>query len=225
VIATEIGKSPGLDVLSAEDVRQAVALDSERRATGCDEKSCLGEIAAAMGAQFAVYGSVEVLDDVYLVSLTAFDARSGSSAGRRTARASTRKELADVTAAAAHELGASIAPPASGKLRVLVLDLVSHGAVTAPAAAGFAWATVGAFAAGGVGVLALAGGALADYESVDLDKSTTADKSIDVTSARQRYGTSDTYATLAAVGYIAGAVCVVGGIALGVVGASSGGAE
>ena len=157
------------DVLTSADLRNALDLEAQKQVASCDDgASCLAEIAQALDAHVVLSGNLSSLEDEWLLQVSAYDARQASSAGRRTVRATTRKDLATAAEVAGREL---IAPLLVGKsqterLRVLILDV----AVTQPGAGAvstvvegpspYGWFTVaGGSVAGlgaGAGVFAIA---------------------------------------------------------------------
>ena len=50
VVATHIANYERARALSGADVRELVALEADKQAAGCDDTSCLSEIAGALGA-------------------------------------------------------------------------------------------------------------------------------------------------------------------------------
>src|SRR5262245_49290584 len=56
LVAVELGKRGGLEVLSSTDVRAALDMEAARQAAGCDEQSCLAELAGALGVELVAHG-------------------------------------------------------------------------------------------------------------------------------------------------------------------------
>src|ERR1043166_587870 len=85
-IASRAARFPSLQVLSAGDLREMVTVEATKQASGCDEdnKSCLAEIAGALGAEFVLTTRAGKLDGVYVVSLQVFDARIASAEGHES---------------------------------------------------------------------------------------------------------------------------------------------
>lgn len=93
-LVTHLAKNLRLDVLSSEDVRQAVAREAERReSTNCDEEGCIAEIAEALGAQLTIYGTAGKLGDLVVVNVNLYDARNARSVGRETIEVSSLEAL------------------------------------------------------------------------------------------------------------------------------------
>lgn len=173
-VAVALQKHDALDVLTSDDVRRAVDLEAQRQTLGCDQSSCLAEVAGALGAALVVYGSVGSLGDDVALTLNLFDSTAASSAGRVLVRAPSVGVLADRVPAAVDDLLARRGP-ASSRRRVLVLDLATTDAAAAgptstapplaPATAveegEMSWLVVGGGAAAGLGLLAVGVGAAA----------------------------------------------------------------
>jgi TolB-like protein len=93
LVAVSLGRTRAFQVLTSEDVRSVVALEAEKHAMGCDDASCLAEIAGAMGADFVVHGSVGALGELFVVNLNLFDSQMAKSVGRESAQVRDRAEL------------------------------------------------------------------------------------------------------------------------------------
>ncbi|HEY4220791.1 MAG TPA: hypothetical protein VGO62_05595 [Myxococcota bacterium] len=82
------------DVVSASDLRAMVDVEGTKREAGCDQSdACLAEIAAALGANFIVHGSVGRLGALYVVNLNLFDARANRAIARERAQADRLEQL------------------------------------------------------------------------------------------------------------------------------------
>jgi hypothetical protein len=173
VIASAVAESPRVDVITKEDLRQAMNLEAERQQVGCTETSCLAEVAAAMGARLVIYGSLGTFDDVIALELSAFDGETASSLGRTVVQEKTLKAVADAAAAKARNLRdeALSKTGGEGRLRVLVMDLELRNQATstpvptppAPGMSGLGWAAVGS---AGAAAIALVVGVAADNLAV-----------------------------------------------------------
>lgn len=85
-----------LEVVSADDIRRLADLEAQRQALGCDQSSCLAEIAGALGARYVVFGRMGKLGEVLLVQLNLFDAEAARAIAREDVRVAS---LSDVPAA------------------------------------------------------------------------------------------------------------------------------
>lgn len=99
LVTTELSRWPDIDAITNADVRRLLELEGNRQQTGCDDTSCLAEVAGAMGARLVVFGSVGNLAADTTVTLNLFDSTTATSVGR---------EFVQVTSPAA--LPAAIAP-------------------------------------------------------------------------------------------------------------------
>ncbi len=94
LLAVELGKLDGVDVVSASDVKNLAQLEAEKQTIGCDDSgACLAEIAGALGARFVVFGDAAQLGGVTVVNLALFDSQVGRTVGRTTLEA---KDVADL---------------------------------------------------------------------------------------------------------------------------------
>ncbi len=69
-------------VLGREDIRRVLSFEEERAALGCDDASCLSEIASALDVDRMVTGSIDKVGTSYFVVVTEIDARSVEPLGR-----------------------------------------------------------------------------------------------------------------------------------------------
>ncbi len=153
-IASLLSSRTDVETITASDMQAMAEIDANKAAMGCDEASCLAEVASALGARYVIYGRVGRLDDVILLQVSLFDASVGKPVSRQEAQGAQLKELSDqlprtlsallsplggpaVTDAAVVE-----APPPAAPLSMLTL--VGGGVAVA-----------GLVAAGGLGVWAL----------------------------------------------------------------------
>ena len=82
LLTVEIAKRESFDVLSGADVRRMVELEAEKQAVGCEDTSCLADIAGAMGARYVVYGRIGKLGSRIVLTLNLFDSETAGSVGR-----------------------------------------------------------------------------------------------------------------------------------------------
>jgi TolB-like protein len=93
VVASIAGECPGADVMTGADLRTMLELSAAQQASGCDESSCLVELADSLGAKYVVYGDVGKLGAAYVVTVNLFDADEGSSRGRKSIEVATLEEM------------------------------------------------------------------------------------------------------------------------------------
>lgn len=96
LLAVELSRYDALDVLTSADIRRTLELETERQMAGCDEASCLSEIAGALGADLVIYGDAGRLGSLLVVNLNLFDTRAVRSIGRVSVRADTLERLPEL---------------------------------------------------------------------------------------------------------------------------------
>lgn len=83
LITAHLARYPQLDVMSGADIKRLVDLEAQKQSAGCDEGSCLSEIAGAIGAQLVFFGQAGKLGGTIVVTLNVFDAAKGQAVGRQ----------------------------------------------------------------------------------------------------------------------------------------------
>lgn len=142
-LVSHVSKDHRVDVISSEDVRQALAREAERREiTDCSDESCLAEIAEALGAQLTLYGTAGRLGELVIVNVNLYDARAARSVGRETIEVGALEQLPDPLRVAGDRLIA--------KLGLAGAKQTAHAFTPGP----IFWTGVG------VGAVGLMGGAL-----------------------------------------------------------------
>lgn len=96
IVSAELASYPDLDVIANADVRRMIELEGARQLSGCDDTSCLAELAGALGARLVVFGSVGVLGTSTVVNLNLFDSSTAQSAGREFVELKDPAELTRV---------------------------------------------------------------------------------------------------------------------------------
>ena len=107
VLSTALTGGP-FDVTTAADLRALSNLEADKQALGdCkDSSACIAEIAAALGADILVHGSVGKLGDDILVNLAMFDARKSMAIAREKAQGRDRARLSKKVEVAAARMTA-----------------------------------------------------------------------------------------------------------------------
>ena len=153
-IASLLSSRSDVETITASDMQAMAQIDATKASMGCDETSCLAEVASALGARFVIYGRVGRLDDVILLQNSLFDASVGKPVSRQEAQGAQLKELSDKLPKTLNALLAPLGgtaiteaavvetPPAGPPLSMLTL-------------AGGGVAVLGLVAAGGLGAWAL----------------------------------------------------------------------
>jgi hypothetical protein len=110
-VARALAEPGNLEVLTADDLRRLAALEGDKQAAGCDQTSCLAELANALGAEYVVFGTVGKIDDSLVVELSLFHAAEARAVGRRDARGAQLSELLTRIRPAVHALAGTLLPP------------------------------------------------------------------------------------------------------------------
>lgn len=82
LLVAQIARRKRYEVLSADDIKRLAALGADKQAAGCDDTSCLAELAGAMSADQVIFGRVSVLGDRTVLNLSLFDAASAKATNR-----------------------------------------------------------------------------------------------------------------------------------------------
>jgi hypothetical protein len=77
IVAAEAAKVRGYSIISAEEVRAALDQEANKSMMGCDESSCLAELAQALDAELVISGRIDdTSEGNALVSLNVLNARA-----------------------------------------------------------------------------------------------------------------------------------------------------
>jgi hypothetical protein len=104
LITAHLGAYGQLDVLSGDDVKRLIDLEGQKQVIGCDQRSCLAELAGAMGANLVVFGQAGRLGSTTVVTLNLFDAQKGQAVARRPVEVQDLGELPARVATAIDEM-------------------------------------------------------------------------------------------------------------------------
>ena len=110
VVAQTLAPFERLEVVTTGDIRRVADLEAQKQALGCDQDSCLAEIAGALGAQYVIFGRVGQLDELILVQLNLFDADAAQPVAREEVRARSLDALVDRMGPATTRLARSLLP-------------------------------------------------------------------------------------------------------------------
>lgn len=84
-IAQEVDKRGFFESLSSEDVRTILGVERQKQLLGCSEGSeCQTELAGALGARFALSGTLAKLGEVYQLTLQTIDTQKAQPIARST---------------------------------------------------------------------------------------------------------------------------------------------
>lgn len=145
VVLERLSRVASLDVVGAADVKQMMDLEASKTAAGCDEASCLAELAGAMGAKLVVFGDVAAVGSLVVANLSLFNSVSARSEGRVTIQKKSVEELIDALPAALTHLTRGFA---------LARHVDMSALADAPTAPGLPLAPLGVLGAGAAVVLA-----------------------------------------------------------------------
>jgi hypothetical protein len=106
LIAARLEKRPRLDVTAAGELRALVDFEAQRIDLGCEQESCLAEIAGALGADVVFFGNIGALGGLVVLSLGSFDTRRGAALARETVEVERLEDLPRRVAPAVDRLAA-----------------------------------------------------------------------------------------------------------------------
>jgi len=105
-LVAELRKLDGVTVVSMDEVRAMLDLESQKQLLGCADDSCLAEIASALGVDELVIGSIARVGDGTVFSLKRIDQREAKTKGGLNKRleAASGEEVLAVVGPAVQEL-------------------------------------------------------------------------------------------------------------------------
>jgi hypothetical protein len=83
-IAEEIDRRGYYDSLSSADMRTILGVERQRQLMGCSETDCQAELAGALGARFALTGTLAKLGEVFQLTLQTVDTQKAQTLSRST---------------------------------------------------------------------------------------------------------------------------------------------
>jgi TolB-like protein len=110
VVAQTLSRFDTLEVVTTDDIRRVADFEAQKQALGCDQESCLAEIAGAMGAQYVIFGRLGALEESLLVQLNLFDAGAARPVAREDLRGKSLDELVDRMGPATTRLARTLLP-------------------------------------------------------------------------------------------------------------------
>lgn len=125
IVAAEAAKVRGYSIISAEEVRAALDQEANKSMMGCDETSCLAELAQALDAELVISGRIDdTSEGNSLVSLNVLNARAIVVVNRVNMMwPGEAKRLPDVVRAAAQTLMFEPKDRPPGSVKLLGLPL------------------------------------------------------------------------------------------------------
>jgi TolB-like protein len=105
LVVYQVNKVKGLEVITAADIQEMLALEAQKAAMGCsDEESCLNEIADALGADLILAGKVGKLGTRYLIQLTLIDTAQAKPIAREQLQVRSVTQVGAEVVGAVHTL-------------------------------------------------------------------------------------------------------------------------
>jgi hypothetical protein len=191
-----------LKVTSGNDLRAMLDLERQRQLTGCTESQCLAEFASAMGSEWVLLSEVSELGGQWLLTLSLVQTSQREATTRAARKTSNKGALVELAASAADEV-------------LSRFPLVTQAST--PSAANPV-RTVG-FVVGGVGLAAVAGGAVSGVLALQAFNDARAEG---LAGRSDTFETNRTTATdrmvIANILYVAGGITLAAGVLMAVFG-------
>ena len=111
-------REQGFEVITPADIAAALGLERQRQLLGCSESSCLAELGGALGVDYVCRGTVSVLDQDSLISLSLIEPK-GTEVNHIRAHVPSRSpsELVMALEKLVPTLTAAVKPHAAGGLQ------------------------------------------------------------------------------------------------------------
>lgn len=84
ILPTLLSEHKELETIAGSDLERLTALEADRQAAGCDDSSCLSEIADALDAQLLVFGTAGRVGARAVVTLNLYDRAKAKAVARKT---------------------------------------------------------------------------------------------------------------------------------------------
>ena len=104
LMAVKLSKNPQIEVVNSGDIKRMMELESDKARAGCDDDSCLADLAGALGARYVIYGTLGKLGSRYVTTLNLFDAELGKAINRADVQAESMDVVSDRLDFALHDL-------------------------------------------------------------------------------------------------------------------------
>jgi hypothetical protein len=92
-MASALAKRPDIQAITLADLKAMTDIEATKAASGCDESSCLAELASALGARYVIYGRLGALGEELILQINLFDAAAAQAVAREERRARSLGEL------------------------------------------------------------------------------------------------------------------------------------
>ena len=105
LLVDTLARREGMSVISQSDVRALLRLESDKQALGCDDASCMSDIAGSLGAELLAASTIGKVGRGYVVSVHLIDVATGKVLSRASARVKGgESSAAEAVETAVHEL-------------------------------------------------------------------------------------------------------------------------
>ncbi len=108
LITVKLSEREQLNVVSRADLAAALQVEADREVLGCNDESCLAEIAGALDARLVVHGDVSSLDGQLLITVSLFDAEQARALARESVAARRLIDVAERLTPLVHNLLADL---------------------------------------------------------------------------------------------------------------------
>lgn len=105
ILLAELSRIQGMSVISQDDVRALLELESNKQRLGCADTGCMAEIAGSLGAELTTASAISTLGGAWVVSMTLINAETAKVIRRSTGKASGDEAAAEqAVISAVHDL-------------------------------------------------------------------------------------------------------------------------
>lgn len=104
ILVTELAKREGMSVISQSDVRALLELEADKQALGCDQASCMTDIAGSLGAELLATSTLSKVGADYVVAITLIQVDGAKVIRRSSGRGRGDTEATAAVVSAVHEL-------------------------------------------------------------------------------------------------------------------------
>ncbi len=87
LLPTYVGQTGRFRVRSGSEIKEMMQFEATKENAGCDDNSCLAELAGALGARYVLFGNISKLGSLVLINLALYDNDTGEAVSRQTLQA------------------------------------------------------------------------------------------------------------------------------------------
>lgn len=109
LLPSYVGQDSRFVVQSGSELREMISLQAEKELVGCEENSCLAELAQALGARFVLFGNMGKLGQLIIINLALFDNVTGQAVARKALQAKRLEDLPPILEGGVRDLLAGVA--------------------------------------------------------------------------------------------------------------------